>query len=88
SDFLVVYQNVTVGTDVNSVYPRFGQAVVLYAKSSVIGKCHIGNNVSIAGNTFIRNTDVPDDSVAVGLYPDVKIKKNSKNNKYDFFPNQ
>ncbi|KTD01473.1 serine acetyltransferase [Legionella feeleii] len=88
SDFLVVYQNVTVGTDVNSVYPRFGEAVVLYAKSSVIGKCDIGNNVSIAGNTFIRNTDVPDDSVAVGFYPEVRIKKNSKNNKYDFFLNQ
>jgi serine O-acetyltransferase len=86
SDFLVVYQNVTVGTDVNnSIYPRFGEAVVLYAKSTVIGKCDIGSNVSIAGNTFIRNMDAPNDSIVVGLYPEVKIKKNTRNNKHDFF---
>ncbi|HBI21997.1 MAG TPA: serine acetyltransferase, partial [Legionella sp.] len=37
SDFFVVYQNVTVGSDVGGVYPCFGQSCVLYSKSSVIG---------------------------------------------------
>ena len=85
ADYLVVYQNVTVGTDVNGLYPIFGKANVLYSKCSVIGTCSIGDNVSFAGNSFIRNKDVPNDSIIVGLYPNVQIKQNTKNNKIDFF---
>ena len=85
ADFLVVYQNVTVGTDIGNVYPSFGSSTVLYSKSSVIGNCVFGHNVSVAGNSFIRNLNAPDDSILVGLYPNVKIKKNTKNNKSDFF---
>lgn len=85
ADYFVVYQNVTIGTDVNGVYPTFGKGNVLYSKSSVIGSCTLGDNVSIAAHSFIRNTNVADNSVVVGLYPDMKIKKNSKSNKQDFF---
>ncbi|BCA94943.1 hypothetical protein TUM19329_13040 [Legionella antarctica] len=85
SDFFVVYQNVTIGTDVNGVYPIFGKANILYSKSSVIGHCTIGNNVCIAANAFIRNSNIPDDAIVLGLHPDVKIKKNNKDNKKDFF---
>lgn len=88
SDFLVVYQNVTVGTDIANVYPRFGLATVLYSKSSVIGNCDVGHNVSVAGNAFIRNMHVPDNSIVVGLYPKVDIKKNNHNNKNIFFIGQ
>lgn len=84
-NYLVVYQNVTVGSDKDGIYPAFGKAVVLYSKCSVIGQCKIGNNVSIATHSFVRNMDVTDDSVVVGLYPENKIKKNNQNNKQDFF---
>lgn len=85
SDYFVVYQNVTIGTDVNGIYPAFGKGTVLYSKSSVIGHCTLGDNVSIAANSFIRNLSVPDDSLVVGLYPDMEIKKNKKNNIQSFF---
>ncbi len=85
ADCLVVYQNVTVGSDKDGIYPTFGKSTVLYSKSSVIGRCKIGNNVSIAAHSFVRNMDVPDDSVVVGLYPENKIKKNNQINKRDFF---
>ncbi len=85
ADFLVVYQNVTVGSDLAGIYPHFGQANVLYSKSAVIGKCSIGNNVCIAANSFVRNMDAPDNSVVVGLYPANSIKTNNRDNKQDFF---
>jgi len=85
SDFFVVYQNVTVGADVNGVYPGFGLSNVLYSKSSVIGSCMIADNVAISANAFIRNMAVPSDSIVVGVYPEAKIKLNNKNNKNDFF---
>lgn len=85
ADFLVVYQNVTVGSDVAGIYPVFGRNVVLYAKSSVIGACRIGDNASIAAHALIRNTDVPNDSIAVGCYPHHVIKPNHRDNHRDFF---
>ncbi len=85
ADFLVVYQNVGVGTDVGSVYPTLGKSVVLYSKCSVIGQCTVGNNVSIATHTLVRNTNVPDDTVVVGLYPNNKMMRNKQDNQHDFF---
>lgn len=85
ADFLVVYQNVTVGTDVGSVYPSFGKGAVLYSKSSVIGQCNIGNNVAIATHALVRNLNVPDDSVVVGLYPENSFLKNRHKNEHSFF---
>lgn len=85
ANFLVVYQNVTVGADIAGIYPVFGKGCVLYSKSSVIGRCNVGDNVSIAAHAFIRNKEIPDDAVVVGLYPDNQIKKNNRNNQLDFF---
>lgn len=85
ADFLVIYQNVTVGTDVGGVYPSFGRGTVLYSKSSVIGNCNIGNNVVVATHALVRNLDVPDDSVVVGLYPANTILKNKQKNEIQFF---
>lgn len=85
ANYLVIYQNVTVGSDLRGVYPTFGEGNVLYAKSSVIGQCNLGKNVSIAAHSFIRNMDVPDNAIVVGLHPENKIKGNKANNKHDFF---
>jgi serine O-acetyltransferase len=85
SDFFVVYQNVTVGSERNGIYPVFGKANVLYSKCSVIGKCSIGDNVTVAANSLIRNTEIDVDSVVIGSYPQIITKKNNRNNKEDFF---
>lgn len=85
ANFLVIYQNVTIGSDLCGVYPRFGEGNVLYAKSTVIGQCTIGSNVSIAAHTFIRNMDVLDNVIVVGLHPENKIKENKNNNIQCFF---
>jgi serine O-acetyltransferase len=68
-DYFVVYQNVTVGSDEAGIYPSFGSGTVLYAKSTVIGACTFGNDVVLAANTFILNTNVPTGSLVIGQYP-------------------
>lgn len=76
SDYLVVYQNCTVGA-VDSDYPLFGEGVVLYSRSSVVGKCCVGNDVVFAANSAIVNTDVPSRTVVLGSYPNCRFKENS-----------
>lgn len=74
ADYLVIYQNVTVGSTLDGIYPIFAEGCVLYAKSSVIGRCNIGRNVVIGANAFVLNTDVEHDHIIVGHYPDNKTK--------------
>lgn len=72
-NFLVVYQNVTIGSDDNGVYPRLGKGTVLYAKSSVIGGCRMGDDVIVGANGFVLNCDVPAHSIVVGQFPNLRI---------------
>lgn len=74
-DYLVIYQNVTVGADTD-IYPRFGKEVILYSRSSVLGDCNIGNNVILAANSFLINTAVSDNTVVVGQFPNHKLIQN------------
>lgn len=76
SDYLVVYQNCTVGA-VDSDYPIFGEGVVLYSRSSVVGKCCVGNNVVFAANSSIVSTDVPSNTMVLGAYPNLRFKDNA-----------
>ncbi|WP_281661963.1 hypothetical protein [Microvirgula aerodenitrificans] len=72
-DYLVVYQNVTIGADEAGIYPVFGKGAVLYAKSAVIGACSLGNNVVLGANAFILNAEIPANSVVVGQHPAPRI---------------
>lgn len=76
SDYLVVYQNVTIGA-VDTDYPVFGKGVVLYSRSSVIGKCEVGDDVVFAANSAIVNIAVPSRTIVVGSYPNCCFKENS-----------
>jgi serine O-acetyltransferase len=76
-DYLVIYQNCTVGA-VTDVYPCFGRGTILYSRSSVIGDCVLGHDVVIAANTFIIDRDVPSNSVVVGQYPALRLLPNAR----------
>jgi serine O-acetyltransferase len=84
-NFLCVYQNCGVGSDEDGIYPTFGEGIVLYAKASIIGKCQVGNNVVLAANTFVLNTNIPENSVVVGQYPNVALKPISRSVKERVF---
>jgi len=73
------YQGCTVGgfhcKDSSIVYPIIGDNVRMFANSSIIGDCHIGNNVKIGAGALIKNQDVPDKSVVFGTSPNIIIKQ-------------
>jgi serine O-acetyltransferase len=74
-DYLVVYQNCTVGADTD-VYPTFGEGTILYSRSSVLGDCRCGDNVVFAANSLVVNLHVPSDTVVVGQYPNHRFVPN------------
>ena len=78
NDYLYVYQNVTVGSTHEGIYPSLGKAVALYSNTSIIGNCNIGDNVVMAANSSIINQNVPSDSMVTGYYPNNRIIDNKK----------
>lgn len=67
-DYLVVYQNCTVGA-VTDVYPRFGVGTILYSRTSVLGDCQLGDDVVLAANAMIVDLEVPSSTTVTGQYP-------------------
>lgn len=79
SDYLCVYQGVTVGANLDEVYPTIGRGVVLYAGSAVMGNSRIGDNCMIAAGSLIMDTEVPDNHVCFGRHPNVVMKPTQRN---------
>lgn len=78
-DYFWIYQGVTVGGNWKGdkiCYPVIGEHVTMFSNSTVLGDCHIGNNTIIAANTYIKDMDIPDNSIIFGQYPNLIIKKN------------
>lgn len=71
------YQNVTVGWG-RLRKQTIGNNVKKYADAVAAGKIHLGNNVRISANAFVR-TDVPNNSLVYGnpaiIEPDDKYIK-------------
>ena len=68
-----VYQGCTVGAN-KKVYPTLGDNVLLYANATILGNCHIGNNVIVSACTYIKDEDIPDNCIVFGRSPNL-IKK-------------
>lgn len=63
----IIYQNVTIGTkDGLAPYPKIGNNVTIYAGACIIGAVEIGNRVVVGANSVVLS-DVPDDSIVVGM---------------------
>ena len=78
NDYLYVYQNVTVGSTDEGIYPTLGTGVALYSNTSIIGDCKIGDNVVMTANSTVINKNIPNDSMVTGYYPDNRIIDNKK----------
>jgi serine O-acetyltransferase len=76
-NYFVAYQNCGVGSLEDGQYPVFSGENVLFARSSVLGNCHIGRNVVVGANAFILNTDIASDLTVVGSYPQHRILPHS-----------
>lgn len=81
SDFLVVFQNVTINTG-NSVngelVPKIGKGCFLAAGAKIIGNKTIGDRVSIGVNALIYNESVLSDTIVICLDGKSVIKKRYK----------
>lgn len=75
-DYFAVYQGCTVGSTGLDSYPSFGEGVLMYANSSVIGACTIGDDVVVGAGALVVSTDIPSGSLVVGRGPDLRILKN------------
>lgn len=62
----------------NGKGPILGEGVVMWGNSKIIGDCHVGNHVMFAANSYIKDMDVPDNSIVFGQFPNIKIKENQE----------
>lgn len=75
SNYFMFYQGCTVGNNYG-FYPRFGEAVFMLSDSKVIGNCTIGDNVIIGANAYVKDVDIPANSLVFGQSPNLTIKEN------------
>ena len=68
-------QGCTVGNN-KGIFPAFGEKVKMMSNSKVLGACSIGSNVIIAANTYIKDTNIPDNTIVFGSSPYLILKKN------------
>jgi serine O-acetyltransferase len=76
-DYLVIYQNCTVGA-VTAIYPSFGLGTILYSRSSVLGGCKLGDDVIMAANAMVIDREVPSSTVVVGQHPHNRFISNKQ----------
>lgn len=77
-DYFFFYQGCTVGgfhkKDGTIAYPVIGDNVKMFANSTIIGNCHIGNGAKIGAGALIKNQNIPDNAVVFGQSPNLIIK--------------
>ncbi|MCK5354870.1 MAG: hypothetical protein KAJ63_07095 [Methyloprofundus sp.] len=78
-EFFSFSQNCTVGNN-HGVYPEIGERVTMLSGSKVIGNSKIGNNVIISANSYLKDVDIPGNSIVFGQSPDLVIKVNKTGN--------
>ena len=77
-------QNCTVGSN-KDVFPVLSENVIMMPGSTIIGKCFIGSYTIISSNSFIKDVDIPNNSMVVGIYPNHRILPLSVENRNTYF---
>lgn len=73
SDGFMAYQGCTVGGN-RGHYPVLGRNVRLMSNSKVLGNSHLGDNVTLAANTYVKDRDIPAGCTVFGRDPNLTIK--------------
>ncbi len=65
SDYLVVFQNVTINTagTLDDLLPKIGKGLFCAMGATIMGDKTIGDRVSIGANALVYDREIPDDSV-------------------------
>ncbi len=69
----MAYQNCTVGGN-KGFYPTLGKNFRMMSGSKILGESNVGDNVTLAANTYVKDTDIPDNSLVFGNSPNLIIK--------------
>ena len=69
-------QGCTVGNN-KGIFPIFGEYVTMLSDSKVLGNCNIGNNVIIGANAYIKDENIPSNTIVLGISPNLIIKPNN-----------
>ncbi len=72
-DGFMAYQNCTVGGN-KDYYPTLGQNFKMMSGSKILGNSHVGDNVTLAANTYVKDTDIPDGVTVFGSTPNLIFK--------------
>ena len=73
-EFFSFSQNCTVGNN-HGIYPTLGRNVSMMSGAKIVGKCTVGDNVILAANSFVKDTDIEGCSLVFGSSPNLVIKK-------------
>lgn len=77
SNYLVLYQNTTVGRVHPDELPVLGEGVVLYPNSVVIGKCNLKPRTFVAQGQSVIDADTPGDCIVFNNAGKLSFKKPS-----------
>ena len=77
-------QGVTVGNN-KGAYPTFGDCVCRNSGVKVLGNCHIGDNVIIAANAYVKDRDIPSGSIVFGQDRALVVKTGCEAANREFF---
>lgn len=66
-------QHCTIGNN-KGIFPTIGNNVSMMSGSKIIGNCIIGDNVIVSANTYIKDHDIPPNSMVFGSSPNLVIK--------------
>ncbi len=72
-DGFMAYQNCTVGGN-KGHYPSLGENFRMMSGSKILGNSRVGNNVTLAANTYVKDTDIPDGATVFGSSPNLVFK--------------
>lgn len=74
-NYLMFQQGCTVGGN-KGVYPQLGEYVWLFAGATVIGASKLGNNVFVSAGAYIKDAEIPDNTLVFGRSPELVLKQN------------
>lgn len=84
-DYFCIYQNCSIGGDLEGNLPELGRGVVLFAGSRAIGKTRIGDNCLVSAGCVVVAGSVPANSVVFGSSPNLIVKASRRNVVGDIF---
>ena len=67
------FQSCTVGGNKNK-YPDLGTNFKMLSGSKILGNCIVGDNVTLAANTYVKDTNIPANATVFGMTPNLIFK--------------